>query len=127
MILLPACSFIALALLAPFRASAAGSSVGDGGVQSTLNRMHEVNERGLIQGQQEGLKVKTQGLQNQESLDRSFSSQQEQDAQIPEIESKLSDIQVQQRALDAEKKQLSVTIPKPPQIKAQVPPATPNR
>jgi hypothetical protein len=111
-----ASSFFFLALLAPPEASAAGASLGNGGVQNTLNQMHEVNERGLIRGQQEGLKVKTRGLQNREILDQSFSNQQARDAQIPRIESKLSDIEVQQRALDSKKKQLDIKIPPPPPI-----------
>ena len=121
-------SLLFLALLAPCGASeaGAGAAVGDGGVQSTLNRMHDVNEKGLIQGQQEGLKVKTRTLQNRETLDESFSDQRGRDARLPGIQSKLSNLEVRQRALDAQKKQLDVKIPPPPPIKAQLPPASPN-
>lgn len=101
--------------------SAGARAADSGNVQGTLNRMHAINQNGLIQGQRENLKAKTQALETRENLDQSFSDRQTLDSQLPGIQSKLSNIESQDRALDAQQKQQSGEIPPPPPIKAQLP------
>ncbi|MGZ3649881.1 MAG: hypothetical protein ACXVCI_09100 [Bdellovibrionota bacterium] len=83
--------------------------------QEVLDQMHETNELGLLQGQQSNLDLKQRQLEQRRTMDQSL-DQATRDAELPRLNSKEVELESQQKALSAKKKQLGKKIPKPPPI-----------